>query len=259
MSRRPWMAFSLILIGSVVTPLAANTDALIVDDPVGAGLENEAAWAPPELLARPAGAARDDMVKPPGSVAAAELPLTPDERLVRRSGSEGVAGEAATTPSVWRTVLASVGVVALILLLAYGYRALQTSSGRVSLLARTRRPYLIEVVARAPLSGRQTLCLVRVGPRLVLTSVSPQRVDRLDVIEDPQVVAAMLGERGEATAASEAAFQRQLDQAAGAFEQPTSELDDAPQPTTSRRTTGAGESALQNLRAKLQRMGAAGG
>jgi len=53
---------------------------------------------------------------------------------------------------------------------------------------------VLDVVARLPLSSKQSLVLVRMGRRLVLVGVSPEGLTRLDVVEDPEQVAAIAGE-----------------------------------------------------------------
>jgi flagellar biogenesis protein FliO len=82
-------------------------------------------------------------------------------------------------------------VVALIVLLAWGYRVV--GSGALP-LARARHPGLIEVVSRLGLSPRHALFLVRVGPRLVLCGVSQERICVLDSIDDPELAARLAGQ-----------------------------------------------------------------
>ena len=57
---------------------------------------------------------------------------------------------------------------------------------------------VIEVLARHHLSPKQSLCLVRVGRRLVLVGVSPERISAVTEIGDPEEAAAVLSgiERG---------------------------------------------------------------
>ncbi|MFQ5807416.1 MAG: FliO/MopB family protein [Phycisphaerae bacterium] len=91
-----------------------------------------------------------------------------------------------------RTFGALAGVVGLIVFLAWGYRAM--TGGNLPLLGKARRPGLIEVVSKTPLSPRQSLCLVRIGPRLVLIGQSQETLRALDVIDNPDLAASLVGE-----------------------------------------------------------------
>lgn len=149
----------------------------------------------------------DGRVRPP--VAAPRVPIPDDpwaspdivaprmdaRPLPRRSAP---AGRAESPPSAargagFRTTLALGGVVALIVLLAWGYRVAATRGGGRWPL-RVRHPGLIEVLSRATLAPRQSLYLVRVGPRLVLLGATADAVRALDVIQDPDLVAALAGQ-----------------------------------------------------------------
>ena len=87
-----------------------------------------------------------------------------------------------------RDFLPLASVVALILIAAWVVkrsmpaRRLLTGSG------------VLEIVARTPLSGKQTLVLVRMGPGLLLLGATPDRISRLGSVKDPEQVALMLGE-----------------------------------------------------------------
>jgi len=81
-------------------------------------------------------------------------------------------------------------IVGTIVLLGWGYRNL--SGGRTML--RPRRHGLIEVMSRASLSPRQSLALVRIGPRAVLIAYGADRTTALDVIDDAGLVAQLAGE-----------------------------------------------------------------
>lgn len=96
------------------------------------------------------------------------------------------AGGASVSPGWLRTGLSLGGVVALIVVLAY-------LSRKIPLACRSRRPGVIEIISRTQLSGKQSLCLVRIGPRMVLIGASGDRLSRLDVIEDPEVTAQIAG------------------------------------------------------------------
>ncbi len=136
-------------------------------------LAPDEAWASPDIVA-PHMAPRP---LPRGTEQSARSPLA---ATPARSANAGL-----------RSTAALGGVVGLILLLAWGYRIVAGRGGRLAL--RSTRPALIEVVSRTVLSPRQSLCLVRVGPRLVLLGVTPEAVRPLDVIQDADLTAQLMG------------------------------------------------------------------
>lgn len=148
------------------------------------------------------------------------------QRRSTRGTSPLVAGKAEQGgQSMIRTLAALAGVVGLIVLLAWGYRA--AAGGRLSLLRKLRRPGLIEVVSRTSLSARQSLCLVRIGPRLVLIGQSPDQLRALDVIDNADLAATLLGEAArERAGSSQAEFRDCLEREAKGYEIETPELDE---------------------------------
>lgn len=146
-------------------------------------LVDEEVWQPGEV------------VGPPRDTSAQPLKRSPRENeqdaQVIGAGRE----QAATPGQSWlRTILSLAFVVALIVLLMWGYRALGGTSGRLALLGKARQPHLIEVVSRTPIGPKQALCLVRMGPRLLLVGVGPEQLRTLDVIDDPVLAAKLLGQ-----------------------------------------------------------------
>lgn len=192
-------------------------------------------WAQTETASRPAGeataptatdlATADD----PWATVQPEFPEQESRPLQRRSAGRGsplVGGEAEPgRQSLVRTLGALAGVVGLIVLLAWGYRSV--AGGRLSLLNKLRRPGLIEVVSRTPLSARQALCLVRIGPRLVLIGQSPDNLRALDVIDDADLAAKLVGEATRArTGSSQAEFNDCLEREARGYQVAERELDE---------------------------------
>ncbi len=53
---------------------------------------------------------------------------------------------------------------------------------------------VLQIVARTPLSGKQHLVLLKLGRRLVLLGVTPERISTLSIVEDPEQVALLIGE-----------------------------------------------------------------
>ncbi len=161
--------------------------------------------------AAPASTASGDLVDerldldsgPPTDAAATRA--TPPRPIARRGSAPTVTAPAGTTSpagSGWvRTTASLAAVVALILLLAWGYRRTIGPLAGVS-LARGRNLGLVEVISRATLGPRHTLHLVRVGARLVLVGTSQDGVRTLDVITDPNQVSALLGQAAQQHAES---------------------------------------------------------
>jgi flagellar biogenesis protein FliO len=91
----------------------------------------------------------------------------------------------------------------------------------LALTSRNRMPGLIEVISRTSLSPRQSLCLVRVGPRLVLVGVSQDSMRALDVIEDGSAASRLSGEAARRKSDSVSAeFDSWLQEESGAYARP---------------------------------------
>ena len=161
----------------------------------------------------------------PGSpwdaIAPQVTPPAEDQILQRRKHEtrNATTDEDASATSHWspmRTLGALAGVVGLIVFLGWGYRAM--AGGNLMLLGKNRRPNVIEVICKTTLSAKQSLCLVRVGPRMVLIGQSPDTLRTLDVISDPAVVATLAGDAARrASNSSDAEFQNCLETEARAY------------------------------------------
>ena len=132
----------------------------------------------------------------PWASVAPTMPETESPTLLRRKTPDTspvlVGKQENKTRPLTRTLGALAGVVGLIVFLAWGYRAM--AGGRLPLLAKARRPGLIEVISRTSLTPRQTLSLVRIGPRMILIGQTPDSLRALDVIEDADLTARLAGE-----------------------------------------------------------------
>lgn len=87
---------------------------------------------------------------------------------------------------------------------------------------------VMQVLARTPLTGRQQLVLVRLGRRVLLLGVSPDRMCTLSVFDDPQEVAMLLGEvESGRPGSSTHEFRQSFVEEAGAYgqEEPAEPLD----------------------------------
>ncbi|GEM_PF-1025692 len=136
----------------------------------------------------------------------------------RKNGPGGLPG----TPNggSWVRTTASLGaVVGVIVLLGWGYRVMSVRGGGWRPALRGKHTPLIELVGRTPLSPRQSLCLVRIGPRLVLLGVTPDAVRALDVIDDADLTARLMGEAARRRAdSSSAEFARCLEREARQYQ-----------------------------------------
>jgi len=125
----------------------------------------------------------------------------PEERQVvqRRGGAGWSAGRKAEGSPISRQeagtsfwpgweVLPLAVVVALILGVAWVIKRFMPGSRMLTGAG------VMEIVARLPLSGKQSLLLVKVGRRLILLGVSAERITALDVLDDPEQAALLLGE-----------------------------------------------------------------
>jgi flagellar biogenesis protein FliO len=185
-------------------------------------------------------------------VAAPRMDARPLKRSPDARAWSGAAdpGEAGGTP--WfRSTLALGGVVALILLLAWGYRRV-AGAGTLGLALRARHPGLVEIVSRTTLSPRQSVCLVRVGPRLVLVGCTPDSLRALDVIHDADLAARLVGQVAQGRSGSHVeAFERCLEEQSGAFAGSGAEDDEALAPDETR--LGAVQEKLTGTIDRLRR------
>jgi flagellar biogenesis protein FliO len=158
----------------------------------------------------------------------------PLERRSTERAPSILAGSGEKPERPWaRTLGALAGVVGLIVLLAWGYRAMV--GGNLPLGGKARRPGLIEVISKTPLSARQSLCLVRIGPRLVLVGQSHETLRALDVIDDADLAARLAGEAARKRPdASQAEFRACLEREAKDYQDGGDSLDETVVPDAQR-------------------------
>ena len=136
------------------------------------------------------------------------------------SGSPADTGVVSDSKGMIRTLGALAGVLTLILSLAWAYRKIAAKSGGLAAAvgAGGRAPAgLVEVLARYPVAGRQTLVVLRFDRRVLLCCMShggrgvPAGVATLCELNDPEDVASVLiktrDEAGDSIARS---FERSL-------------------------------------------------
>ena len=108
----------------------------------------------------------------------------------RRSNPEDSrisAGNAGPGLSPWRTFGSLLMVLALIIAVTYIFRR-WALGGRGGLA-----PSGVEILARNSINPKQSLYLVKLGPRVLLLGLSPNQMTALHTIEDPDEVAAVMG------------------------------------------------------------------
>ena len=179
-------------------------------------------------------------------------------RVVSRRHADPAAAREGVAPAFpqgsWvRTTAALAGVVGLIVLLGWGYRGMLGSGSR-RWATRGRHPSLLEVVSRTALSPRQSLCLVRCGPRLVLLGVTADAIRPLDVINDADLTARLMGDVArQRPDSSTAEFARCLESEARGYSDDRQEPD-APR-TTDDRQLGAVRNRLAETLGRLRSKG----
>jgi len=89
--------------------------------------------------------------------------------------------------SIWRSMLSLVLVLLLIVGGSFLLRRFMPSTNRFS------KNSGLEVLARCAIGAKQSICLVKMGPRLVLIGLSPNHMAALDVVNDPEDIAMILG------------------------------------------------------------------
>ena len=116
-------------------------------------------------------------------------------RLLKSAGSAGAdgrpVGPAAGGIGPW---LRTLGALVLVGVLVFALRVVLKRMGGPRRPG--RRADAMEVVAQAPLAGRQQLALVRLGRRLVLVGTGPTGMSALAEVTDPAEVAELLAEVG---------------------------------------------------------------
>jgi flagellar protein FliO/FliZ len=134
-------------------------------------------------------------------------PLDSDRRVVNRQVSAGGIGR-------WGDFVPLLAVLALIAAAAWVVRKYMPARRLIS------GSGVMEIVARLPLSGRQSLVLVKLGGRLVLVGVTPERIGTVCIVDDPEQVAMLIGRAaGRGHEPAGAVFGGSLDRELGAFEE----------------------------------------
>lgn len=95
--------------------------------------------------------------------------------------------ESSNNISVWRSMGSLIVVLALIVGISFIFKRFVPSANRFS------KDSGLEVLVRCGVGPKQSLCLVKMGPRLVLIGLSPNHMASLDVVTDDEDVAAILG------------------------------------------------------------------
>ncbi|MFC1783654.1 FliO/MopB family protein [Planctomycetota bacterium] len=144
------------------------------------------------FTAKNAGAEGQDKITDDEST---ELPADFEKKLV--GGGTGRAtnplmntGESRGISSPGRTFGSLMIVLALIIGGAYLYKRLLLGGRRGTV------PAGVEVLARNSINPKQTLCLVKLGGRLLLLGLSPNQMTALQTIDDPDEVAELIGMLG---------------------------------------------------------------
>lgn len=170
------------------------------------------------------------------------LPRNGAESLNRAESGTSPAGRGSAS---WtRTILSLGGVVALIGLLAWGYRLTGGLSNGAAFFP-PRRTQLLEVIGRTSLSPRHSVCLVRAGGRVVLVGLSGDRMTSLDVIGDSEAGKLLGLAAQERSDSASADFERTLVEESAQYEEPI---------TRSSPQTAASSSAKETIASTIARL-----
>lgn len=212
--RAVWLAASGIMLLAPAGPIsiALATGTSTTAQPVtlphkdildaDAAIKSSAAAESNQEIRRPADAAGGGMDKKP----AAGPNAGDDTRVIGRQNP---------TKGFWQVgdFLPLAIVLALVLAAAWAVkrylpaRRLVTGSG------------VLEVVARLPLSPKQSLVLVKMGQRMVLVGVTPERVNTVCHVDDPEQVAELTGRiASQARGFGSHEFGQSLDEQADTFD-----------------------------------------
>ena len=130
-------------------------------------------------------------------------------------------------PGIWRAIGSLVLVITLIIAGTYALRYLKIRAARLG-----RNPGL-EIVARTAINTKQSICLVKLGPRLLVVGVSPTHIAALDKIDDPDQITRITGRV--ATAAPDSI----ASDFAGTFQDESSQYDQPPASSSPQEFTAA--------------------
>jgi len=150
--------------------------------------------------------AEDSRPTPPGrtdNILQANAPLHTDKAPSPRSKSEPISlsplrdqtnrtgidvSPLNFSPSFWRPFLSLLAVLVLIVFCAWLFRRFSPGSRR------GKTNSAIEIIARSTISPKQSVCLVRLGRRLLLVGLSPNHMANLSMVDDPEEIALIMGE-----------------------------------------------------------------
>jgi len=170
----PSVIFSVLIVCLLITVVSAQTGD-IQENAVLPEKENQSAES--------AGAASESL----NSLTEAEKNKIIPGRQSKTGDSQISAGNTNQGMSPWRTFGSLLIVLALIIAVTYIFRRLALG-GRGGLA-----PSGVEVLARNSINPKQSLCLVKLGPRVLLLGLSPNQMTALHTIEDPDEVAEVVG------------------------------------------------------------------
>ena len=121
-----------------------------------------------------------------------------------------------STPNLWRPIAALVAVLLVIAAAAWLFRRFAGGSRQF------RLPAGIDIIARTMLNPKQSLCLVKLGSRLVLLGVSPNHIASLQTVDQPDEVAQLLGLlESQSPGSISSAFGKLFHQHSGKYDQST--------------------------------------
>lgn len=258
-------AFTILILITMISPdpaaLGDNHPLELGDEEIWLGtLPEEQANPSPatpakqdQQLSKSANTAESAAQPSQAELSAQPVDMTP---LPRRAQGAEEANSDSTSPNrsagSWiRTVLSLAAVVALIALLAWGYRLTGGLARGASIFNAGRRTHLLEVVGRTSLSPRHSLCLVRMGGRVVLVGLSGDRMTALDSVGDTEASRLLGMIAAEQSDSSRTAFEQTLADESAAYDLET-DLPEKPSSSgTSARDTIA--NTLQRIRSRIGR------
>lgn len=149
----------------------APTRILSADDEAGEAKQDAESIGPREVATSKA---------PAGESPVISRPVAPAGRRVDRTHSASTTADGPALLQMMWPLFVVLGVVGG---LTYAVRRWMPRS------MRTSGAGALQVLARQPLTGKQSLCLVRIGKRLVLMGVTPERISTLTEITDREETA----------------------------------------------------------------------
>ena len=174
--------------------ISANSPHSAPDSAGTSGAVNEHANAEPTKSEQTSSGQEADLTGPGGTVEQKRLgsraPSKLQKQLEGQSDSEKqteTQNALSSSPSLFKAFTSLLVVLGLIVVFAYIFKRFALGSNRPG------NSGAIEIIARTVVNPKQSLCLVKLGERLLLVGLSPNHIAALTNLDDPEEIVRIMG------------------------------------------------------------------